>query len=106
MITPDDNITCRIRHNLGLAALYDVCNDSELSEGVVLCAAIQGVNYLFQLDCVTNILMEDNVYIMLGTLCEYLEDAPCDKEIDYFPILNCRFPTKEELEWYEKQHGV
>lgn len=38
---------------------------------------------------------------MEGTLFEFLEEEPCE-EIDYFPISNCRFPTKEELEWYNK----
>lgn len=44
--------------------------------------------------------------LMEGTLFEYLEETPCEEEIDYFPISNCRFPTKEELDWYNKMDTV
>nr|DAH96014.1 MAG TPA: hypothetical protein [Caudoviricetes sp.] len=108
MIMPDDDMMCKdaFKDHLGYHALYDTCEDSELSEGVILCAVIKGITYMFQLEDTTNILSEESIMLMEGTLFEYLEETPCEEEIDYFPISNCRFPTKEELDWYSKMDTV
>lgn len=107
MIMSDDDLVCETRNknNVGYHALYDVAEDSELSTGVTLVALVQGVVYLFQLDETTDILNEESIPVMGGSLFEYLEDSPCE-EIDYFTITNCRFPLKEELEWYSKLETV
>lgn len=105
---PEDEVVCldEFKHRLGYHALYDTCEDAELSAGVILCSEIKGVTYIFQLEDTTNILSEDSIVIMDGTLFEYLEDEPCEEEIDYFPTSNCRFPTQEELDWYNKMDTV
>ena len=102
MIMPDDDLVCSQKHkdNLGYPAIYNVSEDAELSTGVILAAVIKGIIYLFQIDETTDILNESSVPIMIGSLFEYLEDGSFEEEVDYFPISNCRFPTKEELEWY------
>lgn len=107
MIMADDDIVCENtrRNNFGYHALYDVCEDSELSSGVVLCSMVKGEIYIFQLENTTDILSEESVMVMEGTLFECFDDKPCE-EIDYFPISNCRFPTRDELEWYNKMDTV
>lgn len=108
MIMSDDDLVCapKNKNNVGYHALYDVAEDSELSTGVTLAALIKGVVYLFQLEETTDILNEESMPVLEGSLFEYLETTPCDEEIDYFPITNCRFPLKEELEWYNKLETV
>lgn len=106
MIMPEDNITCVVKNHLGFSALYDSCGDNMLSEGVTLVAISMGITYIFQTDEVVDVLTESSVSVMMGTLFEYLETEPCEEEIDYFPIVNCRFPTKDELEWYNKMETV
>lgn len=105
---PEDNefIAEDMGDKLGYHALYEKCEDSELSEGVILVAVVRGIIYIFQLNETTDILNEESVPIMEGTLFEYLEDTPCDEGIDYFPISNCRFPTREEFDWYNKMETV
>ena len=108
MIMPDDDIVCRgaYKYRLGYHALYDACEDSALATGVIIVAVMQGIVYLFQLDDTTDILSEDSIPVMKGTLFEYLEEKQCEEEIDYFPITNCRFPSKEELDWYNSLKTV
>lgn len=52
MIMPDDEMVCKdaFKDRLGYQALYDICEDSELLEGVILCAVFKGVTYMFQLE--------------------------------------------------------
>lgn len=108
MIMPDDDIVCREERKdfLGYLALFEVGEDSELSEGVVLCAVIKGTTYMFQIEETTNVLTEGSVRVMQGTLFEVFIAKPCDLEVDYFTISNCRFPTRDELEWYNKMDTV
>lgn len=49
MIMPDDDMVCKdaFKDRLGYHALYGTCEDSELSEGVILCAVIKGITYMF-----------------------------------------------------------
>lgn len=101
MIMAEDDIICRdkMANNCGYHAMYDVADDSEIAAGVVIVAMVKAVTYLFQLDDTTDILNEESIPVMEGTLFEYLEEEQCEEEIDYFPITNCRFPTKAELDW-------
>lgn len=101
MIATDDNIVCPRSDvdKLGYTALYDTCRDRELPEGIIIAAVVQGITFLFQLDSAIDILEEDPLPVMKGSLFIYLEG---DKRYtsEYFLISNCRFPTKEELDWY------
>lgn len=107
MIMPDDDLVCNKKHShiTGYTALYDVSEDAELATGVTLAANIRGVTYLFQLENTTDILKEENVPVLLGTLYEYQEEY-YENEIDWIPIHSCRFPTKEELDWYNSLKSV
>ena len=102
MITTEDNKYCRkdMMHDTGYHALFNVSMDGELSAGVILVAVIRGVTYIFQLKEDTDILNEESISVMAGTLFETFEEDSCEEEIDYFPITNCRFPTEDELNWY------
>lgn len=108
MIMPDDDLVCKPKEqdNLGYHALYNVAEDSELAAGVILVASIKGVTYIFQLDDTTDILNEESMPITEGTVFEYLDEEPVEEELDYFNITNCRFPTKEELDWYNSLKTV
>lgn len=108
MIMPDDDLTCKPNQQglTGFTALYDVSDDAELSTGVLVAAVVKGVVYLFQLDDTTDILNEESMPVMEGTVFEYLDEEPVEDEIDYYNITSCRFPTKEELEWYNSLKTV
>lgn len=105
---PDDDLVCKPKNkdNLGYHAIYDVTEDAELATGVIIAASTLGVVYLFQLEDTTDILKEDFLTIMRGTLFEYLENEQCEDTIEYFRLIDCRLPLQEELDWYNSLKTV
>lgn len=107
MVLAEDNVICTDK-KLGYSAIYEASfsmkgnsDVTDLSEGVVLCAEFRSVTYIFQIAEVTNIFSESSVRIMDGTLFVTFDPNPWDGiEVDHFPLTTCRFPTKDELEWY------
>lgn len=105
MIKIDAQPTCKdsATSKTGYHALYDITEDAAIDEGVILAATIMGEIYLFQLAKTINVFYESVVEYISGSEAEYLEDPPGHIPIDYIPIRLVRYPTKTELEWYNKQ---
>lgn len=107
MIKADIQPTCNGPvSKAGYHALYDITEDADIDEGVILAAIIMGEIYLFQLAKAVNVLSEDFIEYISGSEAEYLEDPPGHIPIDYIPIRLVRYPTKKELEWYNKQNLI
>lgn len=107
MITVENQPTCPdSRSNLtGYNAMYDITEDMDIDEGVVLCAYLDEI-YMFQTKEKVNILGDAHVGYIDGSELVYLDDVKADFPVDYFSISNVRFPTKDELEWYNKQDTI
>lgn len=106
MITAEDNMVCEEsdRGKFGFSALYHTCRDNEIAEGVILCASIGGRNlYMFQLDTLLSPLYDDRVNVMPGTLKACVGSVV---DVNHFDTAECRFPTEEELKWYESTDTV
>lgn len=103
MISPDKQPTCIEISKTGYQALYDITEDVSIGEGVILVATIMGETYLFQLAKTTNVFLESTLGYISGSEAEFLEDPPFHIPINYIPIRLVRYPTKKELEWYNKQ---
>lgn len=107
MITADIQPTCNLyEHKTGYNALYDTTEDADIDEGVILAATIMGEIYLFQLAKAVNVLSDGSVEYISGSEVEYMEDPPGHIPTDYIPIRLVRYPTKTELEWYNKQNLI
>lgn len=109
MIMPDDDLTCKDKHKrlCGYFAMYDVSEDAEIARGVTLASLTNSEQILlFQCDDTINILEASSIPVTPGTLCAYKDEGEFDLEIEYTPVATCRFPTKEELEWYNKRETV
>lgn len=103
MIKSDSQPTCKDASKTGYNALYDITEDADIDEGVILATIIMGETYLFQLAKNVNVLSESKLEYINGSEVEYLESPPGHIPIDYIPIRLVRYPTKTELEWYNKQ---
>lgn len=90
----------------GYYALYEMTADADIDSGVILAAIINGETYLFQLAKTVNILSKSYLEYINGSEIEYLEEIPGHIPIDCIPIGSVRYPTKAELEWYDKQDLV
>lgn len=67
MITADIQPTCNSYENkTGYNALYDITEDADIDEGVILAATIMGEIYLFQLAKAVNVLSEGSVEYISG----------------------------------------
>lgn len=108
MISADVQPTCKdsTASKTGYHALYDITEDAYIDGGVILAAIIMGEIYLFQLANIVNVLSESVMEYISGSEAEYLEDPPGHIPIDYIPIGLVRYPTKTELEWYNKQNLI
>ena len=104
MIKADIQPTCNgYESKTGYHALYDITEDADIDEGVILATTIMGEIYLFQLAKAVNVLSDCSVEYISGSEIEYMEDPPGHIPTDYIPIRLVRYPTKTELEWYNKQ---
>ena len=107
MITANIQPTCNFYpYKTGYHALYDTTEDADIDEGVILAATIMGEIYLFQLAKAVNVLSDGSVEYISGSEVEYMEDPPGYIPTDYIPIRLVRYPTKTELEWYNKQNLI
>lgn len=107
MIKADIQPTCNgYESKTGYHALYDITEDADIDEGVILAARIMGKIYLFQLAKAVNVLSEGLAEYISGSEVEYMEDPPGHIPLDYIPIRVVRYPSKTELEWYNKQNLV
>lgn len=108
MIKSDSQPTCKESNvnRFGYSALFDTTEDADIGEGVILSTTIMGEIYLFQLSEDINIFSKSEVEYIPGSEIGYLEDSPGHIPIDYIPISSVRYPTKSELDWYNKQDLV
>lgn len=107
MIKSDNQPTCSACVNkTGYNLLYDITEDADIDEGVILVAIFMGETYLFQLAKTVNILSDTVMEYISGSEIEYLEDPPGHIPMDYIPIGLVRYPTEMELEWYNKQNLI
>lgn len=108
MIKSDNQPTCKDSDvsKTGYNALYDITEDANIDEGVILAATIMGETYLFQLAKAIDVLSDVLVEYIRGSETEYMEYPPGYIPTAYIPISLVRYPTKIELEWYNKQDLV
>lgn len=98
-ICPDRN-----SHITGFNALYDIMDQSELPEGSIVVAILGERKYIFQTNENADVMDDDRVELLYGTLVTLDEDnsvVPSPSEVDGFYMENLRFPTRQELELYE-----
>lgn len=107
MITADNEPTCpeTRKHLIGVEALYEVGEDNEIGAGVILCAIIGDMTYIFEVQYLVDIFVDETVPALDGTVTEYpgtyyVAGYGICEEIDYFRVENCRFPTKKEFLLY------
>lgn len=108
MIRADIQPTCKdsTASETGYSALYVITEDAGIDEGVILAATIMGEIYLFQLAKSINVFSASSVEYISGSEVEYMEDPPGHIPVEHIPIILVRYPTKAELEWYNKQDLV
>lgn len=103
-----ENYICQYSEILGFNALYNVIDQSELPEGSIVVAVVATDKFIFQTAETVDILEEevDEVMVLEGTLTHLPDFKDMEfatfkaAEIDYFKIDCLRFPTKQELDWY------
>lgn len=107
MITAENQPVCPdIKSRLtGYNSMYDITEDTDIDEGVILCAYLDET-YMFQNKEKINILSTSHVGYIDGSELTYLDDVKSELPFSYFSISSVRFPTKEELEWYNKQDTI
>lgn len=86
-------------------ALYSLTEDADIDEGVVLTACMDET-YIFQVDKQVNVFSASSIEYSSGSLLEYLEEGVVDLHLSSIPMRYLRYPTKEELEWYNKQNII
>ena len=102
---------CSDKHTklLGFNALYDVMDQSELPEGSTVVAILDGglEQVIFQTAVMVDIFDAEEVSPIVGT--SVLVDNKDEKvnfisedAIRSYPISSLRFPTKDELDWYNR----
>ena len=98
--------------NYGWNALYDETKSSVLSAGTILLCSVK-VNrvIMFELDEDVDLFSNDplRVEALLGSMIvnDFNGDGwYADDPLAKIPIASCRFPTKKELEDYEKMASV
>lgn len=95
----------------GWNALYDINKSSVLSAGVILCGSNKpNRRILFELDEDVDLFNELEIEALPGSAI--FHDDGDDKDwyrddlLTKIPLAMCRFPTKTEVEEYEKLVGV
>ena len=101
MVLPED-APCSINKTLGHQALYDVENDDKIAEGVIVAMELLLTDkrdvVLFRLQKAISLFVDDFISIEKGSSIIYK-----GAEVQVYPqvgISLCRYPTKEEYEFY------
>ena len=87
-------------------SLYNTYGENVIPAGSVLCSLANEVLFFFQTSDDVIILSDEHIDVLEGTVVVFpgskFDLAPSLDDIDFFYLENCRFPTQEELEWYDK----
>lgn len=113
MITAENSPVSNSPKQFGFYSLYDFCEDPLIGEGVLLVGQVTPGNtsyplVMFETSTEFNILYSaDDLEIMAlpGTIIMLKEDLETSEQIsweDPFTLDECRFPTIEELDLYNK----
>lgn len=100
----------RNKDNYGWNALFDIVKGRTLEAGVILCYfPLSNRLILFELDEDLDLFNDTEAEVLPGSMIAHdligdgwYKDDPIGK----IPLANCRFPTKKELEDYEKMASV
>lgn len=99
----------RLKDALGFTSMFDVAKEEYVLEGTVL--AVRGQFdediILFQLAETISIFGDRHVTPEMGSMIWYDGDIVTDISDDVsFSLENCRYPTQEEFDWYNKQELI
>lgn len=110
MITADRNFTIPPRYadKLGWNAMYDRTKDPLIERGVILVYVDQTNEiYMFETDEDINIFdFPEEVSVVPGSCFLDTETGVAQYDVSGFHLDRCRFPTQEELDWYNKLETV
>ena len=106
MITADRNFTITPRYvdNLGWNALYDRTKDALIERGVIL-THVDDMHEIsmFEIGEDINLLeFPEEVSVAPGSCYSVQEIGSTPYDVSGFHLDRCRFPTQEELDWYNK----
>ena len=112
MRTTDDRVVSDALHKdrYGYMSLYNANGENEIPAGSVLCSLMLETLFFFQTSGDVKILSDEQIEVLAGTVVvfpggRYDLALPPD-DIEFFNLETCRFPTQEELEWYDKVDTV
>ena len=110
MITADRNFTIPSRYvdNLGWNAMYDRTKDALIERGVIL-THVDDIHEIsmFEIGEDINLLeFPEEVSVVPGSCYSDAEVGAVLSDVSGFHINRCRFPTQEELDWYNKLDTV
>lgn len=101
MVLPED-APCSIDKTFGHQSLYDVEKDDKIAEGVIIATELLLTNkrdvVLFRLEKAILLFVDDFISIEKGSSVVY--KGPEVKFFSQVGINLCRYPTKEEYEFY------
>lgn len=110
MITADRNFTIPSLYidNLGWNAMYDRAKDTVIESGVVLTYVdIKNEISVFETGEDINLLeFPEEVSVVPGSCYSDAEVGAVLSDVSGFHLNRCRFPTQEELDWYNKLDTV
>lgn len=110
MITIDRNFTIPPRYvdNLGWNAMYDRTKDAFIERGVIL-THVDATHEISMFETGEDInLLEfpEEVSVVPGSCYSDTETGVAQYDVSGFHLDRCRFPTQEELDWYNKLETV
>lgn len=101
MVLPED-APCSITKTLGHQSLYDVENDDKIAEGVIVATELLLTErrdvVLFRLEKAISLFVDDFISVEKGSSVIYKGTEV--KLYSQVGINLCRYPTKEEYEFY------
>lgn len=110
MITTDKNFTIPSLYidKLGWNAMYDRAKDTIIESGVIL-TYVDTTNGISMFETGEDIILLDfpeEVSVVPGSCYSAAEVGAFLSDVSGFHLNRCRFPTQEELDWYNKLDTV
>lgn len=106
MITADRNFTITPRYidNLGCYAMYDRTKDAFIGAGVILTYVdpTHEIQMFETAEAINLLKGQEEVAAVPGSCYMDTETGAVFNNIGGFHLNRCRFPTQEELDWYNK----
>lgn len=110
MITTDRNFTIPPLYidNLGWNAMYDRTKDSLIERGVILTHVDANHEIsMFEIGEDINLLeFPEEISVVPGSCYSDTETGAIPYDVSGFHLARCRFPTQEELDWYNKLETI